>query len=147
MDFSVMPSGLKIQMSLSDQDLTTYAEKYLSEHKEEIKNLIREKTNISAEISQPFIRFNQDEVVIAARVGIKVVKTNAEVSASVIWNGNDVLVNIKQLVLPLISLDASKANGLIHQPIEKFVNNLKQDFQILSLRVEKGSVTISAVKK
>lgn len=147
MDFSVLPSGLNIQMTLTDHDTTAYAEKYINEHKEDIKNLIRQKTMINADISQPVIRFKPDEIDISARIGIKFVKTNAEVIAAVNWDGSNVNVNIKELILPLVSLDASKANGLIREPIEKFVGMLKQDFTILSFRVETGNITINAVKK
>ena len=147
MNFSDLPSGLTIRLSLTDRDATAFAVKYLAEHNKEIKELIQQKLKFNPDITEPQIQFDQDEIRLSAKVGIRFMKANARLTASVCWTGSCAEVNIKTLELPIITLDASKANSLIQKPIEDFVGQLQQDFNILSFTVEAGSVTIDAVKK
>ena len=147
MNFSDLPSGLTIRLSLTDRDATAFVGRYLTEHNKEIKDLIQQKLKFNPDITEPRIQFDQDEILLSAKVGIRFMKANARLTASVCWKGNSVDINIKTLELPIVTLDASKANSLIKKPIEDFVGQLQQDFNILSFTVEAGSVTIDAVKK
>ena len=147
MDFSNLPSGLTIRLSLTDRDATAFAAKYLNDHNKEIKDLIQQKLKFNPDITEPQIQFDQDEIRLSAKVGIRFMKANARLTASVYWNGSSADVSIKTLELPIVTLDASKANSLIQKPIEDFVGQLQQDFNILTFCVETGSVTIDAVKK
>ena len=147
MNFSDLPSGLTIRLSLTDRDATAFAAKYLNDHNKEIKELIQQKLKFNPDITEPQIQFGRDEIHLSAKVGIRFMKANAILTASVHWNGSRADINIKTLELPIVTLDASKANGLIQKPIEDFVSQLQQDFNILSFIVDTGSVTIDAVKK
>ena len=146
MGFEKLPAGLTIQLALSDSDATAYVPNYLSEHNDQIKELIQQKIKVNLDITEPQIRFNENELIISCRAGIKFVKVNASVKAYVFWDGKNVLVDIKTLELPIVSIDASKANSLIQKPIQSFVDELRTAFQIKSFRVEPGRISVDAVK-
>lgn len=147
MNFDKLPSGLTIQMTLSDADTQAYAEKYLAEHYSEIKDLVHKKAGISLDISDPVIRFRDDEIHLSARAGMRFMKVTASAAVSVLWDGDRALVNVKSLEGPVIAIDPQKANALIRDPVQNFVRELQQDFDIRSFRITDGSISIKAIKK
>lgn len=146
MDLNNIPTGLTIFLTLSDQDATAFAEKYLNDHKTDISKLIQEKTKVSLDISSPLICFNEDELTISCKVGLKLVKVSASAKASVYWNGKNVLVNVTSLDVPVISIEPAKLNELIRKPIQTFMNELQKSFEIRYFRVEKGRISVDAKK-
>ena len=146
MNFDNIPTGLTIFLTLSDKDATAFADNYLKAHDAEIKNLIHEKIKVSLDISDPEIFFNEDELTIKCRIGLKLVKVNASAKASAHWAGKDVLVNVTSLDIPVVSIDPSKANELIRKPIQSFMNELQKAFTIRYFRVENGRISVDAVK-
>ena len=147
MNFNDLPAGLTVQMSLSDIDATNYAVSYLKSHDPEIKELIKQKLKISLDITDPEIKFGENELCINCRTGLKFVKAKASAKADVKWDGKKALVNVKSIDLPIISIEPSKANTLIQLPIERFISQLQEAFKIQSFRVEPGRISVSAVKK
>ena len=147
LDFEKMPSGSNIQILLTDQEATKYTEEYLDKHKEEVKELISQKIKIGLDVSEPKISFDQDEISLSARVGKSLIKTTAKATASVIWDGSKAHVNIKTLAIPVIKIEADKANGIIQQPVHSFIEQLQKDFIIKSFKLQKGIASVDAVKK
>lgn len=146
MDMNQIPSGLTIHLSLSDEDATKYAANYLMTHSEEIKELIREKIKVGMDITNPEIRFNENELILSCRAGMRLMRVNASARASILWDGSNVRADVLSLDLPVVSIDPSKANELIQRPIRTFVSELQKDFHIRSFRVEPGKISVDAVK-
>lgn len=147
LDLTKIPSGSNIQITLTDQEATTYAENYLSSHKDEIKDLINQKVKTNLDVSNPEIHFDENEVFLSLKAGIKFVKATAQATASVLWDGSNVQVNVKSLDIPVLKMDASKANGIIQQPLKALIEDIQKDFIIKSFKLHKGSAAIDAVKK
>ena len=147
LDLTKIPSGSNIQITLTDQEATTYAENYLSSHKDEIKDLVNQKVKTNLDVSNPEIHFDENEVFLSLKAGIKFVKATAKATASVLWDGSNVQVNVKSLDIPVLKMDASKANGIIQQPLKALIEDIQKDFVIKSFKLHKGSAAIDAVKK
>ena len=146
MDMNKIPSGLTIQLALSEQDATKYAANYLVTHNDKIKEFIKEKIKVGLDISDPVIRFNENELIVSCRVGMHLIKVNASARATILWDGKNVRADVLTLDLPVISIESSKANELIQKPIQTFVKELQKDFQVRSFRVEPGKISVDAVK-
>lgn len=146
-DFKNIKTGESICLQLTEQEATSLAEAYFKKHATEIRELISGKFKVSFDITEPVINFEEDELAITVKAGMKFLKASARAAASVIWNGSKAQVNVKSLDLPIIKLEASEANGLIQQPIQSFVDQIQKDLVIRSFKIRKGSVLIDAVKK
>ena len=146
MDMNKIPSGLTIQLSLSDEDATKYAANYLTAHNEKIKEFIKEKIKVGLDIADPVIRFNENELIVSCKVGMHLIKVTASARATILWDGKNVRADVLTLDLPVISIESSKANELIQKPIQTFVKELQKDFQVRSFRVEPGKISVDAVK-
>lgn len=147
LDLTKIPSGSNIQIKLTDQEATNYAENYLTSHIDEVKSLINQKVKTNLDVSNPEIHFDEDEVFLSLKAGIKFVKATAKATASVLWDGSKALVNVKTLDIPVLKLDASKANSIIQQPLKALIEDIQKDFVIKSFKLHKGSASIDAVKK
>ena len=146
MNMSNIPSGLTIHLALSDKDATKYAANYLMTHNDQIKEFIKEKIKVGLDITDPEIRFNENELIVSCRVGMHLIKVGASARATILWDGRNVHADVLSLDLPVISIEPSKANELIQKPIQTFVRALQKDFQIRSFRVEPGQISVDAVK-
>ena len=62
LDLTKIPSGSNIQIKLTDQEATNYAENYLTSHIDEVKALINQKVKTNLDVSNPEIHFDEDEV-------------------------------------------------------------------------------------
>ena len=147
LDFANITSGSNIQIKLTDEDATRYAEEYLTSHKDEVKELVSQKLKVSLDVTEPKIHFDEDEIHVSAHVGKSIIKVTAKASASVRWDGKQAQVNIKTLDVPIVKLEAAKANGVIQQPIKAFIDQIQKDFIIKSFKLHKGAASIEAVKK
>ena len=65
LDLTKIPSGSNIQIKLTDQEATNYAENYLTSHIDEVKALINQKVKTNLDVSNPEIHFDEDEVFIS----------------------------------------------------------------------------------
>lgn len=146
MDMSNIPSGLTIHLSLSDRDATKYAANYLITHNDKIKEFIKEKIKVGLDITDPEIRFNENELIVSFRAGMHLIKVNASARATILWDGNNIRADVLSLDLPVISIEPKKANELIQKPLQTVVKKLQKDFQIRSFRVEPGKISVDVVK-
>lgn len=146
-NFKNLQSGSDIQIRLTDQEATKLAEEQLNSHKDELSELIKQNVKLNLDISDPEIRFDEDEIFLSVRAGMKLLKTTAKASASVLWDGSRAQVDIKTLDIPVIKIDARKANGIIQQPVQSFIEQLQKDFIIKSFKLHKGFASVEAVKK
>lgn len=142
-----LSSGDVIDISLTDREVTDYLNDYLFRHKDDVKKLISQKIKINLDISDVIVNFEENELQVSARLGTKLFKADAKATASVIWDGKAAVVNVKSLELPIIKIDAARANDIIQKPIQDFVEKLKKDFDINSFRIIKGMFIIKARKK
>ena len=86
-------------------------------------------------------------MLMTAKGGKGFLKVNASLRASVIWNGTTLNVDIKSVDVPIVSVDPASINAYLQGPLNSYVGQLKQYYEIRSFSVGEGKIELEAMKK
>ena len=141
-----LPSGTVFQLKLTDDDATSAAEEYLLRYMEDIQAMIQQTAGFKISLSDPKIIFNDDMLVISIRGGLGVLKVTVSASAHVLWEDNMLKVDVKSVDIPVISVDPPTINSYIQDPLNDFINDLMEGYEVRSFDVEEYAI-LEAVKR
>ena len=144
-----LPSGSVFQLTLTDEDATSAASEYLEQYAEEIQSMVQKSTGIKPSFSVPSINFDNDRIVISIRGGVGFLKVTASVSGTVVWDASSQTLNINTdtVDIPIISVDPATINSYIQAPINDFIRNLMDGYEVLSFKINDGYAVLEAKKK
>ena len=142
-----LPSGTTFQLNLTDSDLTAAAEEYLTANLSEVQTMLKQNFGIAVSVSEPLIRFTPGKITISIKAGVGFIKTNANATAAVFWNGSSLDVRTESIHLPVVKLDPAEADSYLRGPLNNGIEWLKRDYDIQAVQVNEGSVLITATKK
>lgn len=144
-----LPSGSVFQLILTDEDATAAASEYLERYMEDVQRMVEQAAGIRLDFSDPMIDFDNDRMVISIRGGIGFLKITASASGYVIWDipTQTLRVDIQSVDIPIISVDPSTVNAYIQEPINDFIHDLMQGYEVLSFNIFDGFAVLEAMKK
>ncbi len=142
-----LPAGSVFTLTVSDDEITEAANEYLDRYTDEIVEMIRETAGVKLDVSHPVIEFKTDDATASIRVGKGFLKVTASIRASVVWENDTLVVDVKSVDIPTISVDPATVNSYIQGPVNSGVNELKKYLEIYSFSVSDGYIQLEAMKK
>ena len=142
-----LPSGTTFQLNLTDSDLTAAAEEYLTANLSEVQTMLKQNLGVAVSVSEPLIRFTPGKITLSLKTGVGFIKTNANVTAAVSWNGSSLDVRTESIHLPVVKVDPATADNYLRGPLNNGIDWLKRDYDIQAVQINEGSVAITATKK
>ena len=146
-DIMALPSGSLFTLTISDDEVTEAANEYLVRYMDEIVDLLQQMTGMKLDISRPEVEFRTDESAASLRVGKGFMKVPASVRASVYWENGTIVMDVKSIDVPTISVDPATVNGYIQKPINDGTEYISQYLDIQSFKVCEGYIELVAIKK
>lgn len=147
LEVEALPSGSVFQLTVTDEEGTSAADDYLKRYMTQVQDMLRQAIGTKLDLSKPEIKFGDDEVFLSVKGGKGLLKVNASLQASVIWNGSSLDVNVKSIDIPIVSVDPATVNAYIQKPINDSMAMLQQYYEIHSFKIVEGSAIIEATKK
>ena len=141
-----MPGSL-FSLTITEDELTAAAEELLAQYSAAIQDSIQQAIGVRLTVSDPKITFRNNEMLMTAKGGKGFLKVNASLRASVIWNGTTLNVDIKSVDVPIVSVDPASINAYLQGPLNSYVGQLKQYYEIRSFSVGEGKIELEAMKK
>ena len=99
------------------------------------------------DLSHPVIEFKTDDATASLRVGKGFLKVTASIRASVVWENDTLVIDVKSVDVPTISVDPATVNSYIQEPVNAGVEELKKYLEIYSFEVSEGYIKLEAMKK
>ena len=141
-----LPSGSVFTLTVTDDDISATANKYLNMYMTEIQDMLQGAVGTKLSLSDPIIEFKTKKANASLRVGKGFLKVAASIEADVTWDGK-LHVNVTDVNVPIIQVDAATVNSYIEGPIDSGMAYLEQYLEIRSFEIEEGLITFEAVKK
>ena len=146
LEIEALPSGSVFTLIVTDDDMTAAANEYLVAYKNEIQNLVQEATGTRLELADPVVEFRTNNTMASLRVGKGFLKVTASISAAITWDGS-LHVDVKSVDVPIISVDPATINSYIQGPVARGMEEVEKYYEIRSLKVGDGAITVEAMKK
>ena len=147
LQIEALPSGSVFFLTITEDDLTAAAKEMLARYNVEISDTIQEALGVRLSVSDPKISLGNSELFMSARGGKGILKVNASLNASLTWDGTTVHVDVKSVDVPIVSVDPATINAYIQGPLNSYVEQIKQYYEIRSFSVSKGKIELEAMKK
>ena len=145
-EIEALPAGSVFTLTITDDDISAAANEYLELYMEEIQDILQGRIGTKLSLSDQIIEFKTRKANASLRVGKGFLKVAASIDADVTWDGT-LHVNVIDVNVPIITVDAATVNAFIQGPIESGMRYLEQYLKIHSFDVEEGVITITAEKK
>lgn len=145
-EIEALPSGAAFTLTVTDDDITAAANEYLERYLPEIEQMVQEATGIKLNFADPVIEFKTDYATASLRVGKGILKIPASLRADVYWDGT-LHVEVKEIEVPVISVDPVSVNSAIQGPIRDAMASLEKYYEIRDLELAEGYIKLEAVKK
>lgn len=145
-EFKALPGGEAFTIEVTDKEATAAAKEYITENKQQIRSLLKEKTGFSLDVDDPRIQFGNDELRLSATGGKGFIKSKASLIADVKWNGRPV-VFVREVKLPVVSVSPEKLNSTAEEPLRKFTDMIGEYAEIRSFKLKNGVAVLEAVKR
>ena len=145
-EIEALPSGAAFTLTVTDDDITAAANEYLARYLPEIEQMVQEATGIKLNFADPVIEFKTDYATASLRVGKGILKIPASLRADVYWDGT-LHVEVKEIEVPVISVDPVSVNSAIQGPIRDAMASLEKYYEIRDLELAEGYIKLEAVKK
>ena len=141
-----LPPNSEFTWKLDDDEISDAANEYLDKYAGEIEEMIRSAIGTKVDLSDAHVEFKPNTVNASVKAGKGFLKVSASTQAEVTWDGK-LHVNVKDVDVPIVSVDPAAINSLIQTPVERAVNYLEQYVEIRSITIGDGYVEINAVRK
>ncbi len=142
-----LPAGTVFSLTVSDDEVTQAANEYLDRYTDYLVEMIRQASGMNVDISHPVIDFKTDDAYASLRVGKGFLKVTASIRASVLWENGTLVVDVKSVDIPTISVDPATINAYIQGPVNSGVEYLEKYLEINSFKVCEGYIELEAMKK
>ena len=145
-EIEALPSGSVFTLVVTDDDMTAAAEEYLSNFRKEIEAMVQEAAGVKLTLSDPVVEISTTDTVASVKVGKGFLKVNASIRATITWDGS-LHVNVTSVDVPIVSVDPATINSYIQGPINNGMAKVAEYYEIRSLQVGDGAITVEAMKK
>ena len=146
-EIAQLPSGASFRVTITDDDATKIAEEYLERNYESMQNLMQQAIGIRLDIDSPKIEFGDDMFTASARGGKSILKVGASIQGTMVWADNRLIIDVKSVDVPVISIDPATVNSYLHGPLERAVSKGLQYYDVISFDIEDGYAILEAVKR
>ena len=145
-EFMDLPGGESFTIEMTDEEATAAAREYITENKQQIRDLLKEKTGFSLDVDDPLIEFRNDRITLSAKGGKGFIKSKASLTADVKWDGGPVVV-VREVKIPVVSVSPEKLNSVAEEPIKKMTGTIGEYAEIRSFKLKDGLAVLEAVRK
>ena len=141
-----LPAGTSFRIVITEEDATNIANEYLQRNYESIQNLMQQAIGIRLDVDNPKIEFGDDMVTASVRGGKSILKVGASIQGTMVWSDNRLIIDVKSVDVPVISVDPATVNSYLHGPLERAVNKGLQYYSVISFDIEDGYAVLEAIK-
>ncbi len=145
-EFKALPGGEYFTIEVTDKEATAAAREYITENKQQIRDLLKQKTGFNLNVDDPRIEFRNDKLILSATGGKGFIKAKASLTADVKWDGRPVVV-VREVKIPVVSVSPEKLNSTAEEPIKHMTEIIGEYAEIRSFKLKNGLAVLEAVKK
>ena len=145
-EFKALPSGESFTIEVTDVEATAVAREYVAENREQIQEAMKQETGFELDVDKPSITFRDDVVLLSVMAGKGFLKTKANITADVKWDGKPVVV-VRSVEVPVVSVSPGELNAFVAEPLKQMTEAVEEYAEIRSFRIEDGVAVLEAVRK
>ena len=145
-EFKALPSGESFTIEVTDVEATAVAREYVAENREQIQEAMKQETGFELDVDKPSITFRDDVVLLSVMAGKGFLKTKANITADVKWDGKPVVV-VRSVEVPVVSVSPADLNAFVEDPLKQMTAAVEEYAEIRTFKVKDGVAVLEAVKK